>query len=241
MARHPWRRAVTISVAGLVLAAVVGVLFALLVQSRGDWAVGLPWERALMLSIDRTVPTFFDWVMLSLPWLGTNLTLFPIIAAVSLWLWRKKGRGELALQLLVLVVGSLVLNAALKAIFDRPRPELWEHRGQFAWASYPSGHAIVGVAIYFTVARMLLRERSWRWPYVVATLMLAVVLYSRLYLGVHWPTDVIGGLLLGFVWLAVVEIAFRPLVSRKAAPLAPLGSESKGTNPSQPPLYIAEQ
>ena len=238
MTSDPWRRAVTISVAGLVLAAAVGALFALLVQSQGDWGVGLPWERALMLSIDRTVPTFVDWIMLSLPWLGTNPTLFPIMAAVSLWLWRKKGRGELALQLTVLVVGSLVLNAALKAFFDRPRPRLWELRGQFAWASYPSGHAIVGVAVYFAVARMLLRERGWRWPYVVATLMLAVVLYSRLYLGVHWPTDVIGGLLVGFVWLAVVEVAFRPLVGIKTAPL---GSESKGTNPSQPTLYIAEQ
>jgi len=207
---HPWRRAITISVAGLVLAAVVGALFALLVQSQGDWRVGLPWERALMLSIDRTLPTFVDWIMLSLPWLGTNLTLFPIVAAVSLWLWRKKGRGELALQLMVAVVGSLLLNVALKNVFDRPRPELWEHRGQYAWASYPSGHAIVGVATYFTIARMLLRERGWRWPFVAATLMLAIVLYSRLYLGVHWPTDVIGGIVLGVVWLVVVELAFRP-------------------------------
>ena len=210
MTSHPWRRAITISVAGLVLAAVVGALFALLVQSQGDWRVGLPWERALMLSIDRTVPTFVDWIMLSLPWLGTNLTLFPIVAAVSLWLWRKKGRGELALQLMVAVVGSLLLNVALKNVFDRPRPELWEHRGQYAWASYPSGHAIVGVATYFTIARMLLRERGWRWPFVAATLMLAIVLYSRLYLGVHWPTDVIGGIVLGVVWLVVVELAFRP-------------------------------
>jgi membrane-associated phospholipid phosphatase len=210
MTSHPWRRAITISVAGLVLAAVVGALFALLVQSQGDWRVGLPWERALMLSIDRTLPTFVDWIMLSLPWLGTNLTLFPIVAAVSLWLWRKKGRGELALQLMVAVVGSLLLNVALKNVFDRPRPELWEHRGQYAWASYPSGHAIVGVATYFTIARMLLRERGWRWPFVAATLMLAIVLYSRLYLGVHWPTDVIGGIVLGVVWLVVVELAFRP-------------------------------
>jgi membrane-associated phospholipid phosphatase len=57
---------------------------------------------------------------------------------------------------------------------------------------------------------MLLRERGWRWPFVAATLMLAIVLYSRLYLGVHWPTDVIGGIVLGVVWLVVVELAFRP-------------------------------
>ena len=179
-------------------------------QSQGDWRVGLPWERALLLSLDRTVPLVFDWVMLSLPWLGTNLTLFPIVAAFSLWVWRRKGRGDLALQLMITVIGSLVMNAILKDVFSRPRPELWPHRGQFAWTSYPSGHAIVGVAVYFTVARLLHRERGWRWPYVVSALMLAVNLYSRMYLGVHWPTDVVGGILLGLSWLVAVEVAFRP-------------------------------
>ena len=217
MTSHPWRRAITISVAGLVLAAVVGALFALLVQSQGDWRVGLPWERALMLSIDRTLPTFVDWIMLSLPWLGTNLTLFPIVAAVSLWLWRKKGRGELALQLMVVVVGSLLLNVALKNVFDRPRPELWEHRGQYAWASYPSGHAIITVAVYFTIALLLYRWRGWRWPFAIAPLVWLANAYSRLYLAVHWPTDLIGGLLIGIVWLVGTWHAFARHPAHRAA------------------------
>jgi membrane-associated phospholipid phosphatase len=183
-------------------------VFALVVQSSGDWRAGLPWERALLLGIDRSVPTPVDWLLLGLPWLGTNLTLLPIVAAVSLWLWRKKGRGELALQLMVTVVGSLVLNAVLKDVFSRPRPELWPHRGQYQWSAYPSGHAIAGVAIFFTVARMLRRERGWRWPFLVAATLLSVNLYSRVYLGVHWPTDVLGGLIVGFVWLCVTQYAF---------------------------------
>ncbi len=186
------------------------MVYALRLEATGDWRIGLPWERALMLWIDRGVPVAFDWLMLGLPWLGTNLTLLPIIALVSFWLWRKKGRGELALQLIIVSLGSLIVNAALKDAFDRPRPELWEHRGQYAWSSYPSGHAIVCVSVFFTIALMLFRERGWRWPFAAATTLMVVVLYSRLYLGVHWPTDVVGGVLIGLVWLATTQYAFAP-------------------------------
>lgn len=217
-------------VAGLLLASAVGALFALWVQSTGDWRRGLPWERSLMLGIDRTVPVAFDWLMLSLPWFGTNLTVLPIIAAFSLWLWRRKQRAELAAQLLVVSIGSLIMNAAIKALFARPRPDLWEHRGQFAWASYPSGHAIVCVSVLFSVALMLNRERSWKWPFGAVGALLVVVMYSRLYLGVHWPTDLIGGLLMGVVWLVGTEYAFWPFHHResRSAPGEP-ASASSGT------------
>lgn len=207
---HAWRRAVILSVVGLLAAFAVGGGLALLLQSSGNWGEGLQWERALLLSMDQSVPRAIDWIMLSLPWLGTNLTLAPIIAPVALWLWRKKGRGDLALELVIVVLGSLILNAVLKDVFNRPRPDLWPRRGQFAWAAYPSGHAIVGIAVYFSITAMLFRELRWRWPFAVATALLALSLYSRLYLGVHWPTDVLGGLLLGAVWLTFVQVAFRP-------------------------------
>jgi undecaprenyl-diphosphatase len=207
---HPWRRAITVSVIGFLVAFAVGAGFALLLQSAGDWSAGLPWERALLLSMDRSAPSGVDWIMLALPWLGTNLTLAPIVAVVALWLWRKKGRGDLALELVIAVVGSLILNAVLKDIFNRPRPDLWPRRGQFAWAAYPSGHAIVGISVYFTITAMTFRELGWRWPFAVAIALLGVSLYSRLYLGVHWPTDVLGGLLIGTVWLAFVQLACRP-------------------------------
>jgi undecaprenyl-diphosphatase len=187
-----------------------------------------------MLGIDRTVPRAFDWLMLTLPWLGTNLTVLPIIIAVSLWLWRKKQRGAVAAHLLATSVGSLIMNAALKDVFNRPRPDLWEPRGQYAWASYPSGHAIVCVAVWFTVARMLRRERGWRWPFGVAAMLLVVVVYSRLYLGVHWPTDVIGGLVMGAVWLVGTDHAFAPFkavpaIRRPGAPSVPPPASAPGT------------
>ena len=208
---HAWRRAIIVSVAGLLATGLVGAAFALWVQSSGDWRSGLPWERSLLLGIDHSVPAPVDWLMLGLPWIGTNLTLMPIIAAFSLWLWRRRQRGDLALHLMVVATGSLILNAVLKDVYQRPRPELWAHRGQYQWASFPSGHAIVGVSVMFTIAVMLRRERGWWWPVFVAACVLVLNLYSRLYLGVHWPTDIIGGLVIGAVWLAVTQYAFRRL------------------------------
>ncbi|HEX6047676.1 MAG TPA: phosphatase PAP2 family protein [Gemmatimonadaceae bacterium] len=212
---RPWRRAIVVTAVGFVIAFAAGAGFALWLQSTGDWSAGLPWERELLLSMDPSAPAAIDWMMLALPWLGTNLTLAPIIAAFALWLWRKKGRPEVALELVLAVLGSLLLNALMKDVFDRPRPDLWPRRGQYEWAAYPSGHAIVGIAVYFTVTRVIHRELRWTWPYVVAIALLAVSLYSRLYLGVHWPTDVIGGLLLGAIWLGVIQVAFAPFHARR--------------------------
>jgi len=175
--------------------------------------------------------------MLTLPWLGTNLTVFPIVAAFSLWLWRKKDRSDLALALMVSTAGGLILNAVLKDVFGRPRPDLWAHRGQYQWSSYPSGHAIVCVAVYFTIALMLYRERHWRWPFAVASLLLVVVVYSRLYLGVHWPTDVLGGLLLGLVWLGATEYAFAHLRRAKSSSQHVAGVRQRRSQPPDEPAF----
>ena len=104
--------------------------------------------------------------------------------------------------------GSFALNFAMKFLFDRARPDLWEKRGQFSWASYPSGHAIASFAVIFTVAYLLDREKCWKWPYAALGFVSVVTLWSRLYLGVHWPSDVIGGGIMGLIWLGTSLAAF---------------------------------
>jgi undecaprenyl-diphosphatase len=78
----------------------------------------------------------------------------------------------------------------------------------YNWASYPSGHAILTTALYFTIALLLYRSRGWRWPFPVAALIFLANAYSRLYLAVHWPTDLVGGLFIGLVWLTGTWRAF---------------------------------
>ena len=192
---------------GFALALVVGVACGWGLQAAGDWDQGLLWERALLTALPRDFPPLVDAAFLALPWLGTNITLMPFVFGTALWLARV-GRRDLAVHLAVVQVGSWALNMILKALFDRERPALWEKRGQYALASYPSGHAIATVAVLATIALLLYRERGWRWPIVVVALLAVVSLYSRLYLGVHWPGDVLAGVLVGAIWLYATVRAF---------------------------------
>jgi undecaprenyl-diphosphatase len=171
-----------------------------------------------MLRTHVKLPELLDTLLLVLPWLGTNITLLPLVAGVSLWLLVRRKRPDLAAHLVTVQLGSFTLNAVLKDIFDRPRPDLFELRGQHAWAAFPSGHAIASVSVLLTVAILLRRERAWRWPMPLAVVLLLISLYSRLYLGVHWPTDIVGGVLVGLCWLAATYIAFRGPVVPKHTP-----------------------
>jgi undecaprenyl-diphosphatase len=196
-------------VAGYLAALLVGILFAELMRRTGNWDQGLAWERTFMVRTHVRFPEAIDALFLVLPWLGTNMTLIPIVAVVSWWLVRRK-RPDLAVHLVVVLLGSFTLNFVLKDIFDRPRPDLFELRGQHAWAAFPSGHAIASISVLFTAAILLRRERGWRWPLPVAAILTVFGLYSRLYLGVHWPTDLVGGVLIGLMWLGMTYLAFTP-------------------------------
>ena len=192
-----------------VCAWLVGILYGLLIRATSTWDEGAGWERAALRWFHGwTLPEWLDAVVLQVPLTGTNLTILPLTIAIGLWLWKRKHRGIVAVQLLVVTAGSLSLNPTMKYLLGRDRPDLFPRRGMYNWASYPSGHAILTIAVYFTVALLLYRSRGWRWPFVAGALIFLANAYSRLYLAVHWPTDLVGGLLIGLVWLIGTWRAF---------------------------------
>lgn len=193
--------------AGLVLAYLAGVAVGLGVRAAGWWVGGAPWERDMLAAVHATVSPALDVVMLTLPWVGTNYTLWPIVALAVVLLYLRRHRRE-AVHLLVVQLGSAALNPALKFTLVRERPDMYPMRGQFALPSYPSGHAIAVTAVVFTAAYLTHRLTGARWPFWVAGVFWVVVMYSRVYLSVHWPTDVIAGIVVGAIWLVATLVAF---------------------------------
>ena len=98
----------------------------------------------------------------------------------------------------------MLLNHGLKAAFARARPDLVDHLVEVVSPSFPSGHALMSAAVYLTLAGLLGRRgvdapvrRSLFWLAVALVLLIGI---SRVYLGVHWPSDVLGGWVLGALW-----------------------------------------
>ena len=196
----------------------VGIAYGALIRFTSTWDEGSAWERAMLRWFhDWTLPPWLDAVVLQIPLTGTNLTILPLTLAIGWWLWKRKHVGIIALHLLVVTTGSLSLNPTMKYLLGRDRPDLFPRRGMYNWASYPSGHAILTIALYMTVALLLYRTRGWRWPFLVAVAVFLANAYSRLYLAVHWPTDLVGGLLIGIVWLIGTWRAFSRHPAHRAA------------------------
>lgn len=149
-----------------------------------------------------------DTVMRAITSLGSTLPL-ALIAGMAVVALASRGRPAEAAFMLAAFLGSVTLNEALKRLFERPRPALdWAEPA--SGYGFPSGHAMNATVIYGALA--LIAWQLWGPRAGVAALVLglslaALIGSSRVYLGVHWTTDVIGGLLAGFVVLLALAAA----------------------------------
>ena len=144
-----------------------------------------------------------DAVMVEITALGTGTVVIMIVAVASLFLVLTQHRYS-ALLLLVSTFGGLVLNGVMKLGFNRPRPTVVVHAVQTVSSSFPSGHAMSAAIVYSTVAYLAARlhKRAWARVLVMLTALVVIILicFSRLYLGVHYPSDVLGGVIIGLGW-----------------------------------------
>lgn len=146
---------------------------------------------------------YLDAAMVEITALGTGLVVGMVVAVASLFLSLTRHRYS-ALLLLVSTFGGLLLNVVLKMSFSRPRPQIIEWGTHAVTSSFPSGHAMSAAIVYGTVAYLAARLQERRWvrllTMTVALLMIVMICLSRVYLGVHYPSDVLGGVFIGLAW-----------------------------------------
>jgi undecaprenyl-diphosphatase len=126
---------------------------------------------------------------------------------------------RMALFVLLASAGGWILNSALKSVFGRPRPDIVPHLRDVMTLSFPSGHAMTSAAVYLTLGALLMRaaSRPVTKLYCMAAAMIATLLIgaSRVYLGVHYPTDVLAGWMIGMAWALLCWI-LEQLVERRS-------------------------
>jgi undecaprenyl-diphosphatase len=148
-------------------------------------------------------PRWFEEMMRDFTALGGTGVLVLMVLAVAGFLVLTR-KGHAALAVIVAVAGGVLVSQTMKWAYARPRPELVPHGAEVYTASFPSGHAMMSAIVYLTLGAMLARTQSGQAvkAYVLSVAIFLTVLVgtSRVYLGVHWPTDVLAGWMLGAVW-----------------------------------------
>jgi undecaprenyl-diphosphatase len=175
------------------------VLLALRTPGTPDDPIGPPWLEEMVRDFT------------ALGGLGV-VTLITAAVCGSLLIARQPST---ALYILVAVTGGALMSTLLKLGFDRPRPDLVAHGMHTYQSSFPSGHSMMSAVVYLTLGALLARlqgQRRQRYYVMgVAVLVVTLVGVSRIYLGVHWPTDVMAGWLAGAAWATSCWLGARAL------------------------------
>jgi undecaprenyl-diphosphatase len=162
-------------------------------------------------------PKWIEEMMRDFTALGSTgvLTLMALAITGFLAMTRK---GYAALFVLGSVAGGVLISQAMKWAYARPRPDLVPHGTEVFTASFPSGHSMMAAVVYLTLGALLARTQRDRrvkiYLLAVAVLLTVLVGASRVYLGVHWPTDVLAGWALGGMWALICLLVMGWLQAR---------------------------
>ena len=163
-------------------------------------------DRAVLLWIHNNFSGWWNEPMRLVTALGYYYVVVPLLA-VAVFAFYRRGWRLSAVLLVVSTGGSIVLTTVLKSVFQRARPELFDSGYQASFYSFPSGHATVAVGFYgmLTVILAYRSRGAARWAVAGCGLLVVLLIgFSRLYLGVHYPTDILAGYLSALLWLVCV-------------------------------------
>ena len=160
-----------------------------------------------------------------LTFFGSPVWFYVIVTPAVVWVWRR-GHVRLAVFLVVTTLGGGLLDTIVKEAVGRPRPSLVEPVATAHGKSFPSGHAMSSTVAYGSLLLVFLPAIGRRYRPIVITgtvLLVAAIGFSRLALGVHYITDVLGGYVLGLAWLAASVAAFSTWRVERGRPPVEIG------------------
>ncbi|WP_339745993.1 phosphatase PAP2 family protein [uncultured Rubinisphaera sp.] len=176
-------------------------------------------DRAVLLSMrnseditDPLGPVWLEEIGRDITALGGNAILIFLTLSIAGFLVLMKQKW-VALFLVCAVASGMLMSSGLKLFFDRPRPDLVPHGSHVYTRSFPSGHSALSAVTYLTLGALLARVQQRRrlkaYILLQALFITIAVGTSRVYLGVHWPTDVLAGWTIGATWAAICWMIFR--------------------------------
>lgn len=175
----------------------VFIIIGLMVRNSSE---GILFDEGVLEFIHSSTNPVILSIMKFISFIGSGYFLFPVIGMVIIYFYIKK-KYYISKLVLVNTLGSFIFNFLLKQVFYRTRPfdfSLVEQGG----LSYPSGHSMVTMSMYLTIAFLLSRNKdnkTKRDIYMGTGIFIVLMGISRMYLGVHWPTDIIGGFIMGYL------------------------------------------
>jgi undecaprenyl-diphosphatase len=168
------------------------------------------YDKAFMEAVHKTDHPAVQNVLHVATQLGSHIAIGTAAGVTALMMMRR-GRKHDAMTVLISTGGAMVINTVLKNIFQRQRPIQMARRIELpASHSFPSGHSLLSAATYPIVVHHLVEDQSLPVQAVAHTLVGMVILsvgFSRIYFGVHFPSDVLGGFAAGFGWLGLTSLS----------------------------------
>ena len=194
---------------GAIVALFSGILAPLLVfgaLAEDVWArEGFGWDERLLRAVHARATPALDALMLLLTRVGAPLPMIGFVALALLLLFLRGRRAD-AVFFALAVGGAAALNFLAKAIFQRSRPALWPSLSPETDYGFPSGHAMGSLAVVAALVILLWATR-WRWPILaLGSLFVVGVGLSRVYLGVHYPSDILAGWSASLAWVTGVRL-----------------------------------
>lgn len=196
-------------VAALAVLFVIPLLIFVMLANAVRGNAPLPGDVPVLQAINTLASPALDLIMVGITLLGDAEIVVPALLVVAAVLYLRARRRKEAAFLVLAAGGTSAINLVFKHIFQRDRPTLWEHLVNETSFSFPSGHAMISSTIALTVIILCWKTRYRRTAITLGILYCFLISFSRLYLGVHFPSDILAGWCVSAVWVLTVYIIFR--------------------------------